>query len=380
MDNRIRKLRQSSRNRESYDELMELEAELRQAYVAKELQAQLLEKETERYIESVRNQHAVNLMRLEEQKALDDYLRQKAKDLRKSEDYKRQLKEQIIQKQEENNTMKQEARKEREVLIEVDRIREERDTIKAIEKKVELSEDMRRQRLILTEMKLIRDHEDKEAEQRKDIENQIYLEDIDERVRKAKELREEQIRVRERAMDEIATILINTETHKREKERLIGELLAEDVNREILRKENEEAIKRMKMKEELAAGLKEQIIFMEHCKLHFVEQDRAFAEEIMKKVMENEKTERLTAAAKRRMQAQYREDLNRLIEKRHQIREEEILKMEEAAKEESRQLRMFSDRMKEERKRLLENHATNVADFLNKGVLTEEEREIITQM
>lgn len=378
-DKYIRRLKQSSRNRESYDELTELEAELRRAYIAKELRAQRLEKETERYIESVRKQQAAKLIRLEQQVALENDLRRRSEDIEKSEHYRRQLKEQITQKEEEVTIMKEEARKEREVLIEVDRIREQCEAIKAWEMKNELSENMRRERLILEEMKAIRRHEETEAELRKELEDRKYWEDVEQREKKVKELHEEQVRSRERVMREIANVLINMEARKREKEMLISELLAEDVKCEILMKEQEEAMKKRKMREELAADLKEQIIFTEQCKFRFIQQDRAFAEEIMKQVMENEKTRRLTAEARRRMQLQYREDLNRLIEIRRKIREEEMLKLEEAAKEENKRLKMELDRIMEERKLLLEKHAANVADFLNKDTLTEEERKIIAQ-
>ena len=376
----ITKLRRSSRNRESYDEITELEAELRRAYIAKELQAQLIERETERYIENIRKQDDTIRMRLEQQAAVENDLRRKSENLQKSEDYRMQLMEQITRKEEEGSIIKEEARREREILMEVDRLREQCEVVKMRNVGNELAESARRERLILQEMKEIRRHEEMEAELKKLREDEEYLKEIDQRTEKVKKFHEEQLRNRERTMCKIASLLINMETRKRERETLIAELIAEDIKCELLIKEEEEAIRKKRMREQLVANLKEQIVFTEQCKLRFVEQDRAFAEEIMRKIMEDGKINRLTAEARRRMQVQYREDLNRLIEKRRKIREDDILKMAKAAEEENKRRKIDFDRVQQERKRLLEEHATNIGDFLNKGALTEEERKSIMQI
>ncbi|XP_076674401.1 meiosis-specific nuclear structural protein 1-like [Andrena cerasifolii] len=376
----IRKLRGRSRNRESYDEIAELEAELRRAYTAKELQAQLIERETERYIESIRKQDDTIRMRLDQQAAIEDDLRRKSEDLQKSEDYRRQLMEQITRKEEEGSIIKEEARREREILMEVDRIREQCEVVKMRNVGNELAESARRERLILQEMREIRRDEELEAESKKLREDEEYLKEIDQRTERVKRFHEEQLRNRELTMRKIASALLNVETRKRERETLIAELIAEDIKCELLIREEEEAIRKKTMREQLVANLKEQIVFTEQCKLRFVEQDRAFAEEIMRRIMEDEKINRLTAEARRRMQVQYREDLNRLVEKRRTIREDDILKMAKAAEEENRRRKIDLDRVQQERKCLLEEHATNVGDFLNKGALTEEERKSITQM
>ncbi|XP_053987286.1 meiosis-specific nuclear structural protein 1-like [Hylaeus volcanicus] len=375
----IAKLRRSSRNRESYDEIVELEAKLRRAYVAKELRAQFAERETERYIENVRKQHAAKVTRLEQQAAVACDHRRRSEELKNAEDYRRQLTEQITRKEEERCIMAEEARREREVLTEVDRIREQREKFKAKEAKEELMEIMKRERLIFQEMKDIRCEEEMEAEAKKLLECEKYWEEIDRRRQEAKRLRETRTQDRERIIAELASALTNAEILKREKERLIAELITEDVKCELLLKEKEEIVKREKMREELAANLEEQIVFTEQCKLRYLEQDRAFAEEIMKKIMEDERTARLTAEAKRRMQLQYREDLVRLIEKRRQIRDEEIINMKMDAEERRRREMIYMEHVKEERRLLLERHASNVGDFLNKSGFTEEEQEIIAK-
>ncbi|XP_017793813.1 PREDICTED: meiosis-specific nuclear structural protein 1, partial [Habropoda laboriosa] len=360
----IAQLRRSSRNRESYDEIAELEAELRRAYMTKELEAQLVEREAERCIADIRKQQAAKLMRLEQQAALEDDLLERSEKVKKSADYGKELTAQMKRKEEERNMTMEEAREEREVLTEIDRIREQRERSRTLKMKNELANSIRRERLILEEMKLIRCQESMEAEAKKDLEDEVYLREIDQRAIKARQFREEQLEKRERVIDEIAKMLISIEIQKREKETLMHELIAEDVKFELSVREEEEKVRRKRTREELAANLEEQIVFTERCKLRFVERDRAFAEEIMRKIMEDERTARLTAQAKRRMQLQYREDLTRLIEIRRKMREKEILNMEEAAREETRRETIRWQRVREERKRLLAKHASNVADFI----------------
>nr|XP_031850477.1 trichohyalin-like [Nomia melanderi]XP_031850478.1 trichohyalin-like [Nomia melanderi]XP_031850479.1 trichohyalin-like [Nomia melanderi]XP_031850480.1 trichohyalin-like [Nomia melanderi]XP_031850482.1 trichohyalin-like [Nomia melanderi] len=372
----IANFRRSSRNRESYDEIAELEAELRRAYIAKELRTQLIEKETERYIEKVQRQQAAKMMQLEEHAVVEDDLRLKFDNLRKSEDYRRQLTEQITRKQEEKCAMIEEARREREILTEVDRIRERREKLNEMEMKSEMAESLRRENFILQEMKVIRSQEEMETEMKKLLEDEEYLREIDRRAVKARKLHEEQMRNREQAIRKIAEILTNLNSQKEERLRLIDDIITADVKLELLIQE-EEVVQRKTMRKQLAADLEEQIAFTEQCKLRFVEQDRAFAEEIMKKIMEDEKTEKLTREAKRRMQLQYRDDLARMIEKRRKAREDEIARMREQAKKENELEIINLSRAREKRKRLLETHASNVADFLDKNALTEEEKDIV---
>lgn len=373
----IAKLRRSGRNRESYDEIAELEAELRRAYTAKELRVQLIERETERYIENVRKQHAAEVMREEQRAVLEEDLRQRSMSRKESEDYRKELTSQIKRKEEEKSLMMEEARREREILAEIDRIREDCERFRTQEMKNEVAESMKRERLIFQEMREIREQEDREAEAKKRFEDEQYSKEIDERAKNVQRLRGQQLKKRERAMAEIANILINIEARNREREEMIADLIIEDIRSELFIREEEEDIERKRIKEELAADLKEQIVFTEECKLRFVEQDRAFAEGIMRKITEDEKTASLTDAARRRVRVQYREDLAHLIETRRKIREEEILSIELAAKEENGREKVKLDRIKEDRKRLLGEHVPNVAGFVNINSLSEEERQII---
>lgn len=370
----------SCRNRESYDAIAQLAAELRRAYMVKGLQAQLDEKQAHKYAELVRKHEIADLIRQEQQEVLEEDLWCRSEILRKSVEYRRQLDEQLTRKKEEKRVIVEETREYRKFLEEVDRVQEEQERSKALEKKCELVEKTRQERLILEEMREFRRQEERKTEEKKRLEDLEYLKEIEERSKEVSRLRQEQIERRERVLLETTRIMLDAQARKREEEERLIDLVAEEIRCELVIREMEEAMRRKKMQQELAATLREQIVFTEQCRLHFVEEDRAWTEEVMRKIMEDEKMARCTAEAKRRMKVQYRKDLESLIEHRRRIREEEIARIEEIAKEQQRLELVEAERAKEERKRLLIIHAANIANFVNRATLTTEEQEILDEL
>lgn len=366
--------------RESYDAIAELAAELRRAYMVKGLQAQLDEKQAHKYAELVRKHEIADLNRREQQEVLEESLRCQSEILRKSEEYRRQLDEQLTRKEEEKRVVVEEAREYRKFLEEVDRAQEEQERSKALEKRCELVERTRQERLILEEMREVRRQEEREAEEKKRLEELEYLKEIEDRSEEVSRLRREQIERRERVLLETTRLMLDAQARKREREERLIDLVAEEIRCELAIREMEETMRRKRMRQELAAILREQIVFTEQCRLRFVEEDRAWAEVVMRKIMEDEKMARCTAEARRRMNVQYRKDLESLIEHRRRIREEEIARIEEIAKEQQRLELVEAERAKEERKRLLMIHAANIANFVNRATLTAEEREILDEL
>lgn len=376
----VAKFRRGCRNRESHDAVAELAAELRRAYMVKGLQAQLEERHARRYLELVQGRESAKLAREQQREMLEEDLRRQSEIPRKCEKYRRQLDEQLTRKEEEKRVLVEEAREYRKYLEEVDRVQEERELSKALEKKCELVERTRQERLTLEEMKKIHQQKEREAEEKKQRDDLEYLKEIEERSKEVTRFRQEQIERRERVLLETTRIMLDAQARKREREERLIDLVAEEIRCELIIREMEETMRRRKMRQELAATLREQIVFTEQCKQRFVEEDRAWAEQVMKKIMEDEKMARFTAEAKKRMKMQYRKDLENLIAHRRRIREEEIAKIEEIAKEQRRLELAEAERAKEERKRLLTIHATNIANFVNRAVLTTEERQILAEL
>ncbi|KOX71449.1 hypothetical protein WN51_01723 [Melipona quadrifasciata] len=364
----IVKLRRSGRNRESGDEIADLEAQLRRAYVAKELRAQILEKEADRCAEDARRQHAAEVARLKQRAILQDDVRRKLASRAMSEDYGRELTVQIRRREEERRATSKEARRDREMQAKVDRIREECETLKALRRRDELAESLRRERLIFQGIRRIREDEEREAEEERVRKNEAYLREVDKRGESGRKLREERLKRRERTASEIADRLMSVEAKKKERQALTDELMAKDVRRELLLEKELRDVERKRMREELVANLKEQITFAEECKLRFVERDRMFTEDVMRQIMEDERNARLTAAARRRAQLRYREDLVRLVETRRRIREEEILRMEQADSEERKREEAKLEHRVDSSKRMEFQTSSNLSDLSNSNI------------
>ncbi|EZA56335.1 hypothetical protein DMN91_010039 [Ooceraea biroi] len=370
----------AGRNRESQDAVAELAAELRRAYMVKGLQGQLEERQVQRYAEHVRERAgAESARRQEREEALEEDRRCRAEILRKCEEYRQQLDVQLTRKEEERRVHMEEAREYRRFLEEADRTLEEEERSRALEKKCELVKSTKRERLIFEEMREIRrqlERETDEKERQRDLE---YLRETEERSKEMNRLRREQAERREHVLLETTRMMLDAEIRKREREERLIDLVAEEIRCELAIREIEEAMRRKKMQQELATTLREQIVFTEQCKQRYVEEDRAWAEEVMKKIMEDEKVTRFTAEARRRLRLQHREDLENLIAHRRRIREEEIAKIEEIAEKERRLKIAEAERAREERKRLLTKHA-NVANFVNRATLTPDEQEILAEL
>lgn len=376
----VARFRRSCRNRRSHDEVADLAAELQRAYTVKELQAQLEEKRGRRQAELVRERECAELTRQQQREALEEDLRRRSDILRRSEEYRRQLDQQLTRKDEERMARAEEAREYRKTLEEMDRAQEERERSRALEKKCELAEKTKRERLVLEEMKEERRQEEHETEERKRRQDLEYLKEIDERSEEVKRLRREQMEWRESVLLEATSMILDAEARKREREERLFDLVTEEIRRELVIREREQAARRRRMRQELAASLEEQIVLTERCKQRYVEEDRAWAEDVMRKIMEDERLARCTAEARRRMKVQHREDLENLIAHRRRIREQEIARMEESIKEEQRLARLEAECAKEQRRRLLAAHAADIASYVNRAALTAEERRILDEL
>lgn len=250
---------------------------------------------------------------------------------------------------------------------------------RALVKKCELVEKTRREKLILEEMKETRRQEEHQVEERKRRQDLEYLKQMDKRSEDVNRLRQEQIERRENVLLEAMKMILDAEMRKQDREKRLFDLVAEEIRCELVIREREQEARRRRMRQELAAGLKEQIVLTERYKQRFMEEDKAWAEDVMRKIMEDEKLARCTAEARRRIKMQYREDLENLIAHRRRIREQEIAKMEETIKEEQRLARLEAECAKEQRRRLLTLHAADISRFVNRAVLTPEEQQILDE-
>ena len=367
-----------NRHGESCDELVKLEAELRKAYTLKTLQAQVAEKDANREIEEIREKFVEKMLINEIQDEMREAIKKSQKDkLNKCREYKNELEEQMQLKEEGKKKIEEEERRERRVMVEVDRIRDEEEESKKLKTKMELSERIMREYQIQEEIKEILKRKEEDFNKEEDVRNRKYLEVFEQRKLEEKKLREGQLREREEVINLVAGMIIDLESRKHEREALIADLVAEEIQCQVMIRERNEYVRRRKEKEELVAVLDEQVSFNEECKRRFVEQDRDFAEAVMMRILEDERLERSTLEARRRRTIKYREELERLMEEKRTLREKQIAQIQEELEAENLQDRIMRDRLKDQRISLLELHSGSVAEFINRSKLNEEEQKIL---
>ncbi|KAI4487863.1 hypothetical protein M0802_011751 [Mischocyttarus mexicanus] len=370
-----------TRNRESTDEIAKLEAELRRAYWRKELMVQVASEEAEKNMKLIKDRLELekNFMRVLIKSEKEDRTEiQKKAEAR--EEAARDIAERLARKAKERAKQTEEGLREREYYEKLEQSMEEQENLKILQKKLKLKREMMEEKRILSELTEIQFSFQKAEEENLEREREIYSREIERRANEARSRRAKQEKRRERVFTSLLAIILQEDSNEREKKQLLKELVYEELELERVINEWKERNIKSRMSAVLMDSLKEQISLTELCKASFLQRDLEFADETSRRLAEDEKTLRLTADAKKRAMLRYRQDLEKMIIERRRIRDEEISRIQEEAEKERRLEILRKENAKKERESLLLEHASNVGEFLNQGVLTEEERRILYQL
>lgn len=366
--------RRSIRN----EELSRLEQEIKKAYVLKALHAQLAEQEADRLAADVqtRIEHEVSRCRSD----AEHERRERARELelkKRTEELKETLDRQVEEKREERCLLEEEERRERKILVQLDRVREEKDQMEKLRRREELAEQELLQRLVQQEIQAIEKSKLEEREALEELRNENYARQLEERSDKLKLLRVAAQRRRDEAIEKVAKMLLELQVERSERRRLMSDLMLEEVKIDVELEAREAELRRRQKMRDYAEGLEEQIRFEEECRKRFLEREREFAEAVMAKVMESETMERLTAEVRRRRRLEYRQELERLMREREKERLEVLAKLRVEFEEERKAELAEREEARKARLILLEQHIDNVADFMSRKSLYQEERGVV---
>lgn len=373
--------RSSQRQSPQYDELAQLEAQFRNAYVMKELDAQLAEKKANKMARVNEEKLSLKLIALEQVKLIDEDTRRSLEVSRSRTAYKKVLEEQIASKVEVKRQVDAIEREERKLLGEVDKLT---DKFFELAKQKRHNDNLKRikyERLLFEELreikKAIKAQDDAIAAER----DRIYLEKIDQRTRELKKHQAEKVKRREELIEAVARLFVDATLEKCKREAVIGDLVAEEIRHAAIIEKRECAEKAKVKRKEYAADLMDQMLFTAECETRARERDRIFAKELLTRLMiEDKRLNQLTIEAKKRKQQQYKEDLEKLIDERERLREEALMQAQAELNESRAMDEAKRQRIKIERRRLIEQHAGNVALYLRHGVLTKDEENIVKKL
>uniref|UniRef100_A0A6V7J712 Meiosis-specific nuclear structural protein 1 n=1 Tax=Bracon brevicornis TaxID=1563983 RepID=A0A6V7J712_9HYME len=366
-------------NRQSCPELRALESHLRSAYTLKALEAQIAEKKADRLAQQKLDSLNTKLLTIQTEKLIEEDAQRSQLSSEKREKYRSDLEDQMESKYLEKLLQEEKERREREVLIEVDRIVDEEYEKSRLRRRAELAEMLRRERRILSEMREIKRAKRAEAEVLMHVRIQEYQQEVERRSLEMKKQNEEQRKKREETIARVARAFVDIGREQREREALLIDLAAETLRQELLIEDLENERKQREAKSKMAVDLKEQMQIAVDSEERCRQRDRIFFDEVMAKIMEDEKVSILTAQARRRKQVVYKEDLMKLMEERKRIREAAMAERRQEWEEERMREEERRERFREERQRLIEEHAENVAKYLKHGVLTREEADNFMQ-
>ncbi|XP_074105784.1 uncharacterized protein LOC141531731 [Cotesia typhae] len=365
----------------SSDEIIKLERQFRNAYMLKSLEAQMAEKEAIKIAQSVQDKLQIDLIAYENRKAIENDLKKASQVEKERREYVEYLRKQILLREEkalaEEERLKEERKKLEEADEQVDRMQE----VQKREKRDFLARKLEHEKRIREEIREIlrvkKQEEEAEALER----DQIYQENVNLRLEEWRVALEDKKNSREEMIRKVCELLEGKMVDKSQalkREEIICELMAEDIKRELIVKEYEDLLLTREKKAKLGKDLKAQILLNVQLEDQAIKRDTLLAEQVIKRVMEEDYLARLTDQARKRKQRQYKEDLKKFIEDARRIRREIVIRAQEEFKSAARiQKELTEKRIEDHRRRLIDRHALNVAAYLRNGILAREIKENI---
>lgn len=365
----------------SSDEIIKLERQFRNAYMLKSLEAQMAEKEANKIAQSVQDKLQIDLIAYENRKAIENDLKKASQVEKERRECVEYLRKQILLREEkalaEEERLKEERRKLEEADEQVDRMQE----VQKREKREFLARKLEHEKRIGEEIREILRVKQQEEEAEALERDRIYQENLNLRLEKWRVALEDKKNSREEMIRKVCELLEGKMADKSQalkREEIICELMAEDIKRELIVKEYEDLLLTREKKANLGKDLKAQVLLNVQLEDQAIKRDTLLAEQVIKRVMEEDYLARLTDQARKRKQRQYKEDLEKFIEDARRIRREIVIRAQEEFKSAARiQKELTEKRIEDHRRRLIDRHALNVAAYLRNGILAREIKENI---
>ncbi|XP_055321768.1 meiosis-specific nuclear structural protein 1 [Sitodiplosis mosellana] len=360
--------RMAQQIRENSQELRELESRIRAAYVNKSLKVQLAEREKKRLQEKIQIENEIQLMK---QKLNDDLQRERKQkeELRvQQERHRRELLEQIADKQFKRKILYEEFLKEKIIIDEI-MAQIEREQIEEIQEKIRKTECLREDILhLIKEQEEWKEHQKRIAAEENEKISQ-YMADREERAKRTKEIDREKMLAKLEQQEKMCSELDEMERKKLEREQLLIELKCKEVHEKQLlldRKQLEDQIrKRLKTKLELETQLKE----IEMRRLQRKQEEDRFRDEQLRLLAEQDRLELLTKERQRVKKQEHYRRVREMLTAREEARHAKIFDLIQ----EHNELMVLEKRRQEifaiERKKILQQHADDIIGYLPQELL-----------
>lgn len=356
---------------DSSEELRALKERLHAAQVNKQRAAQLLEYQIRLEEEKSRDTKICEVMEEERLENLELERKLDIEKARQRERVKRINQEQIAQKEALRQEAHDEYMKEKAQVKEVVEaiVREDEMEKAARKQKQEETQQLLRQWAVENEERRKESEQKEKDENRKIEEYAQFKRDQEARLAAEKAAAEEEKR---RVLGEMIGKAEAANKEKEELEQLRNDLHFQELEAEHRRREELQVRKKLEDRVEMMRAYEHQMHLKEERKRLDREEEERFREQLMAKFAEDDRITQLNDQ-KRRMKIQkHKREVERLLEERRAAydadRVQEAEEVEKAREEEAKRHIV----VEEERQRLLREHASQLKDFLPKGVLEHE--------
>ncbi|CAH1101275.1 unnamed protein product [Psylliodes chrysocephalus] len=364
------KLRQQLR--ENAPELRDLERKLKAAYVNKALAAQIAQKEAVKLNEKIHDAQCYDAMTKAwvTEKEHNNHLKQK--DMIKKAEYKKDLQEQLIMREKSKRYLYEEYLREKKLIDDVIKRIHDEDEKAAEEKWCRMK---RTQKEIVAFKKAQEKWKKKRMDEIEEENRRIeeYLLEISTRqdVRAQEEAKKQA--EKEKLLDKMALDVAKMREAKKERDAIIQELKEEELRLKQENRYKDELKKKLKLKLEAKSGLMDQMKEVEEKRKRDQEEEKKYKEEILAKMIEDEKLEQLSAQRKRLKLIQMRKDVEKLLEERRAKHAEEFQLQIAIEEEVNREAERRDKIIEEERVKMLQEHVQHLSGYLPKGLLRPED-------
>lgn len=361
------------------DEIAELETEFRKAYMMKELEAQIAEKLADNNAIIEREKLRNKLMNNEIERNIKEENEKKLNKLNECKKYKNDLEQQILHDKNLKKYNDEKLQRERQVLIEVDKIIDEEYEIEKINKRIMMINKLRREQMLFNEIKYIKKCIQDERELLDENNNKNYIIEINKRHEEINNIRIEKFKKRQIIIDKVAKLFVDNQHIQQERDKLIDNLITEDINYDLLIEENNILLNNNKIKKQLAKDLLQQMYLSLESELIYRKNDKKFIDDIMNKIMEDDKIKKLTIDKQRIKKINYQKDLKLIINNKRKLQEESFEKLKNELKINQNNEIARKIKIDNERRQLIKIHSANVGNYFKSNILTNEEKEIFYQ-
>ncbi|XP_044734922.1 meiosis-specific nuclear structural protein 1-like [Chrysoperla carnea] len=368
----IVELKRRQQLRENDPELRELERKLRLAYAAKELACQIAQKKAEELEQKVREQQAneafnklrANDSEFDKQQCIENEM--------KKADYRHSLQNQMLVRERQKQIDYENYLTEKKIIDDVvQRIRDEDES--AANKRLQ---DMKK---VQEEMK---QHEAaREAWRQKEIERikaendriERYLNEQMESKKKSDDEKKLKEAARERLIQEIGKQIHSRDEEREERNMLLLELMEEEAKEADIKRAQAEMEKKYLTRLQLSYALDLQIKEKEDRLKQECENDYKYRQELMERLIEEERIHQMTEQKRRRKMIEVRHTVEKMMLERQEKRAAEIQQLWRLKELEKENENKRKEKIDFERIQLLKEHAKNLVGFLPSGLLKEED-------